>query len=190
MRKSIFGDDEEDEHGPKSLLRKRKSNGSETKSTPARYISIHPNKTYHSTIPILWRIIGIFMAVLLTLIPAALIAAGEDPSQETIRASVLGCKPMRIVYREDNSSDVFQCAGGCVPLSRTKVAQKKEGMRDGRCDTIGFRCLDDGGTMILRQFELDVGLYSVPTSDGTCAAANNDAEAQPEAAADANNEAA
>ncbi|KAL7514938.1 hypothetical protein ACHAXN_013072 [Cyclotella atomus] len=196
MRKSIFGDDEEDEHGPKSLLRKRKSHESETKSTPARYISIHSNKTYHSSVPILWKITGIFMALLLTLIPAALIAAGEDPSQETIRASVLGCKPMRIVYRKDDNSDAFQCAGGCVPLSRTKVAQKKEGMHDGRCDTIGFRCLDDGGTMILRQFELDVGLYSVPTSDGTCASSDNDdaaaaaAAAQPEAAANENNEAA
>ena len=184
MRKSIFTDEEEEEpYGPKSMLRKRRSNGSDTKSTPARYISIHPNKPYHTTIPILWRVIGIFMALLLTLIPAILIAASEDPSSETIRASILGCKPMRIVYRPDDNSDVFQCAGGCVPLSRAKVAQKKENMHFGRCDTIGFRCMEGAGTMILRQYELDVGLYGVPMSDGSCASTDDDASG----AADANN---
>ena len=176
MRKSMFTDEEEEEpYGPKSMLRKRKSNGSDTKSTPARYISIHPNKPYHSTIPVLWRVIGIFMALLLTLIPAILIAASEDPSSETIRASILGCKPMRIVYRQDDNSDTFQCAGGCVPLSGAKVAQKKENMQYGRCDTIGFRCMEGSGTMILRHYELDVGLYGVPMSDGSCASTDDDA---------------
>jgi heme/copper-type cytochrome/quinol oxidase subunit 4 len=186
MRKSILADEDEDEHhGHKSLLRKRKSNGSDTKSTPARYISIHPNKDNHSLMPALWRIVGTFIALLLTLIPAALIAAGDDPSYEATRASILGCKPMRIVYRQDDNSGAFQCAGGCVPLSRTKVAQKKEGMHDGRCDTIGFRCIDSAGTMILRKYELDVGLYSVPLSDGSCASTDDDAK-EPDEDQDAN----
>lgn len=193
MRKSILGEVDEDEpYGPKSYLRKRKPNGSEAKgSTPARYISMHPNKQYHSTLPILWRIVGIFIAMLLTLLPAVLLVVAPDPSYETIRASILGCKPMVIVYRRnDDDNNVFQCAGGCVPLSRTKMAQKEEMMKNGRCNTIGYRCLDDAGTMILGKYELDVGLYSVPLSDGSCASADDAADRQQEVANDeANNQA-
>eukprot|EP00956_Cyclotella_meneghiniana_P020251 scaffold35457_cov62-Cyclotella_meneghiniana.AAC.4 len=194
MRKSILGEEDEDEtYGPKSYLRKRKTNGSETNTTPARYISMHPNKQYHSTLPILWRIIGIFIALLLTLLPAVLLAVAQDPSYETIRASILGCKPMVIVYRLNNDdNNVFQCAGCCVPLSRTNMAKKKEMMKNGRCDAIGYRCLDDAGTMILGKYELDVGLYSVPLSDGSCASTDDAAAQQQEVANDdeANNEAA
>ena len=188
MRKSILHDEDDDEqHGPKSLLRKRKSIGSETKNTPARYISVHSNKHNHTSIPAIWRVVGILLTIVFTLIPAALLAASGGPSYETTRSSILGCKPMRIVYRIEDDNDTFQCAGGCVPLSRTKVAKKKESMRDGRCDAIGFRCIDSFGAMILRQYELDVGLYVVPQSDGSCAYVDDDANNQ---AAEANNQAA
>jgi hypothetical protein len=180
MRKSILADDEDEDEqaGNKSQLRKRKSGASDfitkTPGVKGRVISINPTKSTHSVTSVLWRVLGVFMALLLTVIPASLIAAGEDPSYETIRSSVLGCKPMRIVYKQDDNSDIFQCAGGCVPLSRTRFAQNKEAMRDGRCDSIGFRCATGAGTMILNKYGLDVGIYGVPSSDGSCASIDND----------------
>eukprot|EP00804_Cyclotella_cryptica_P013211 CCRYP_006999-RA/>CCRYP_006999-RA protein AED:0.32 eAED:0.33 QI:0/0/0/1/0/0/2/0/867 len=180
MRKSILADDEdEDEHAAaKSLLRRRKSGApdaaTKTPGVKGRVISINPSKSTHSVTSVLLRVIGAIMALLLTIIPASLIAAGEDPSYEVTRASVLGCKPMRIVYKQDDKSDIFQCAGGCVPLSRTHFARSKENMGDGRCDSIGFRCFAGAGTMILNKYGLEVGLYDVPSSDGSCSSIDND----------------
>jgi hypothetical protein len=183
MRKSILPDDEDEDEQPgtKSILRKRKSSAPDlaTPEIKGRVISINPNKRKQPATTVLWRIIGTLMALLLTLIPSSLIAAGEDPSYEMTRASIMGCKPMRVVYKQDasdawinnvsTSPEKFQCAGGCVPLSRTKVAARKEGMRDGRCDSIGFRCDAGEGTMVLKSYQLDVGLYEITSSDRSCA---------------------
>ena len=158
MRRSILADedDEEEPLGSRSFLRKRikETNYSSTK-TPGlkgRVISVNPNKIKEpfSASRVLARVVGILLALLLTLIPAS------------------GCKPMRVVFREDDSNDFFECAGGCIPLSRTRVARKHEGMREGRCDSIGYRCWHQAGTMVLHNFEVDVGVYVVPSLNGSC----------------------
>ncbi|KAL7466044.1 hypothetical protein ACHAXS_006347 [Conticribra weissflogii] len=177
MRKSILADedDDEDAFGSRSSLRRRKSDNSSARTPGVKGQFNSINKT-NPTSPIraLARVIGVFAAFLLTLIPASLIASMDHPSSEMIRASVLGCKPMRVVYRENDDSDFFECAGGCIPLSRTRVAKKNEGMRDGRCDSIGYRCWSQAGTLVLRNYEVDVGIYVVPSSDGSCGDVNDD----------------
>ncbi|KAL7545084.1 hypothetical protein ACHAWF_015277 [Thalassiosira exigua] len=74
------------------------------------------------------RVVGALLAILLTLIPASLIATGRGLSYETTRVSVLGCRPMRILYQEDdaNGGEAFECAGGCIPLSREATARRRE----------------------------------------------------------------
>mmetsp|Transcript_35837 Transcript_35837/g.64532 ORF Transcript_35837/g.64532 Transcript_35837/m.64532 type:complete len:926 (+) Transcript_35837:122-2899(+) len=171
MRRSILGDEDEEEAplGSRASLRKRNVNGSSAK-TPgikSRMISIN-NKQPFSASRVIARVIGMLLALLLTLIPASLIATGEGPSTEATRASVLGCRPMRILYKQDNDSDRFECAGGCIPLSRERIARKNEGMRVGRCDTIGYRCWQQSGTMTLRNYEVNVGIYVVQSADGSC----------------------
>ena len=74
------------------------------------------------------RVIGVLLALLLTLVPASIIATGEGPSSEVTRASVLGCRPMRILYKADDKNDFFECAGGCIPLSRERIARNNGGM--------------------------------------------------------------
>mmetsp|Transcript_19441 Transcript_19441/g.38991 ORF Transcript_19441/g.38991 Transcript_19441/m.38991 type:complete len:958 (-) Transcript_19441:227-3100(-) len=179
MRKSILADEEDDEEafGSKSSLRRRKSDNSSARTPGMKGQFISINKT-DSTSPVraLVRVIGVFAAFLLTLIPASLIASMDHPSSEMTRASVLGCKPMRVVYRENDNNDFFECAGGCIPLSRTRIAKKNEGMRDGRCDSIGYRCWSQAGTLVLRNYEVDVGIYHVPSSDGSCGDVNDDEE--------------
>lgn len=181
MRRSILADEDDDDEQPgsRSLLRKRKNDvGTTTKTTglKGRVISVNSEyiKQSFSASRVLGRVVGIFLALLLTLIPASLIAGGDDTSNEVTRASVLGCKPMRVVYKQDNSNDVFECAGGCIPLSRTRVAKKSEGMRDGRCDSIGFRCSAGTGTLLLRKYKVDVGLYTIPSSNGSCASSDEE----------------
>lgn len=171
MRRSILADedDEEEPLGTRSSLRKRYVNGSSAK-TPnlkGRTISIN-NKRPFSASRTIAHVVGILLALLLTLIPASLIATGEGPSSEVTRASVLGCRPMRILYKEDDDSDLFECAGGCIPLSRERIARRKEGMRSGRCDTIGYRCWQQSGTMTLQNYDANVGIYVVPSADGSC----------------------
>lgn len=41
-------------------------------------------------------------------------------------------------------------------------------MRSGRCDTIGYRCWQQAGTMTLRNYDANVGIYVVPSADGSC----------------------
>jgi len=181
MRRSILADedDEEEPLGTRSSLRKRYVNGSSarTPGLKGRMISIK-NKRPFSASRAIARVIGVLLALLLTLIPASLIATGEGPTSGVTRASVLGCKPMRIIYKEDDSSDLFECAGGCIPLSRERIARRKEGMRSGRCDTIGYRCWQQSGTMTLRNYDANVGIYVVPSSDGSCGNAAGDEDGE------------
>jgi hypothetical protein len=48
-------------------------------------------------------------------------------------------------------------------------------MKAGRCDYVGYRCLQQVGTMTLRNYEVDVGVFVVPTSDGNC---NNESDSE------------
>ena len=102
-------------------------------------ISIN-NKQPFSASRLIARMIDMILALLLTLIPASLIVTGEGPSAEATRASVLGCRPMRILNKQDNNSDRFECAGGCIPLSKERIARRNKGMQVERCNTIGYRC--------------------------------------------------
>jgi membrane associated rhomboid family serine protease len=171
MRRSILADDDDEEEplGSRSSLRKRKGDVASSSATP-RGLNGHlvrgkPINAYQ----VLSRLIGILMATILTLIPVVLIASSGGISNELTRAAVLGCKPMRIVYQGDSGSEEsFECAGGCVPLSLVRVAQRKESMKAGRCDSIAYRCWQQAGTMTLRNYEVDVGIYVVPTADGIC----------------------
>mmetsp|Transcript_25522 Transcript_25522/g.61370 ORF Transcript_25522/g.61370 Transcript_25522/m.61370 type:complete len:936 (-) Transcript_25522:310-3117(-) len=179
MRRSIMADedDEEEPLGMRSTLRKRNVNGHSPKTHARKGGTVYiKNKKPFSASRIIARVIGVLLAVLLTLIPASLIATGEDPSSELTRATVLGCKPMRILYREDESSDFFECAGGCIPLSRERIARRKEGMKAGRCDTIGYRCWQQSGTMTLKSYDANVGIYVLPSGDGSCSSSAEDAE--------------
>jgi len=164
IRRSILADeDEEDEPlGTRSSLRRRTSGGSSVKALGmnGRMVSIKNRQSFSASRAIA-RVVGVLLALLLTLIPASLIATGEGPSSEVTRASVLGCRPMRILYKEDDSNDLFECAGGCIPLSRERIARRNEGMRVGRCDSIGYRCWQQSGTMTLRNYEVSVGIFSI-----------------------------
>ncbi|KAL9181136.1 hypothetical protein ACHAXT_009941 [Thalassiosira profunda] len=190
MRRSILADEDEEEMAAKSTVRRRNVTGysAKTPSTKGRMTSIQSNKPFSAS-RVIARVVGVLLALLLTLIPASLIATGEGPSSEMTRASVLGCKPMRIVYKEDDSTDLFECAGGCVPLSRERAARRSEGMRAGRCDAIGYRCFQQTGTITLRNYEVPVGIYAVQTEDGSCSSAGDDGgEQQYENNGDANAE--
>lgn len=179
MRRPIFGDEEDDEEpfGSSSLLRRRHGNGSSV-TTPMRKESNTSNiKESFSTSRVLARVVGILLGLLLIVIPASLIATGERPSNEVTRASVLGCRPMRILYKEDDNSDSnFQCAGGCIPLSRERFARQVEGMRPGRCDTVGYRCWQQSGTMTLRNYKVNIGVYGMPSADGCANTVNDDGQ--------------
>ena len=174
MRRSILGeeDDEEEPLGVRATLRKRNVNGSSSSfKTPGgfkgRMLSINNNnKQPFSASRVISHLVGILICLLLTLIPASLIATGTSPSSELTRASVLGCKPMRIIYKEDDNSNVFECAGGCIPLSREGTARRKEGMKSGRCDTVGYQCYQQSGTMTLRNYETTIGIYAFPSENG------------------------
>jgi len=172
MRRSILGeeDDEEEPLGMRATLRKRNVNGSSSFKTPGgfkgRMVSINNSKQTFSASRVVSRLVGILICLLLTLIPASLIATGTSPSSELTRASVLGCKPMRILYKEDANNNVFECAGGCIPLSREGTARRKEGMKSGRCDTVGYQCYQQSGTMTLRNHEATIGIYSFPSENG------------------------
>ena len=170
MRRSILADDDDEEEplGSRSSLRKRKGDTASSSATP-RGLNGHlvrgkPINAYQ----VLSRFIGILMATILSLIPVVLIASSGGISNELTRAAVLGCKPMRIVYQGDSGEESFECAGGCVPLSLVRVAQRKESMKAGRCDDIAYRCWQQAGTMTLRNYEVDVGIYAVPSADGIC----------------------
>jgi hypothetical protein len=170
MRKSIMADEEDEEEpsGTRSSLRKRNFNGTSDKTpvVKGRMISLESNDPF-SAARVISRVIGALLALLLTLIPASLIATGEGASSEVTRASVLGCIPMRIVYKADENSDFFECAGGCIPLSRERMA-RNEKMRPGRCDALGYQCLQQSGTMTFRGYSANVGVYVTPSSDGSC----------------------
>ena len=181
MRRSILADEDDEEEPPlgtRATLRKRNVNGSSSyayaaaKTTPLNRIKGHMvslnNTQSFSPTRVIARLIGILVCFLLTLIPASLIATGEGPSSMVTRASVLGCKPMRILYKEEDDNNVFECAGGCIPLSRERVARKKEGMKSGRCDNIGYRCWQQSGTMTLRNYEAYIGIYAMTSADGSC----------------------
>ena len=190
MRRSILADedDEEEPLGVRSTLRKRNVNG--TSKTPTGFkgrMTLIKNKQSFSASRIIANVVGVLLCLLLTLIPASLIATGEGPSSEITRASVLGCKPMRILYKEDDGSDLFECAGGCIPLSRERIARRKEGMKSGRCDSIGYRCWQQSGAMTLRNYEADVGIYVVPSADGSCGNAADEGEQGYQNNDDANN---
>ena len=176
MRRSILADDDEDEEplGTRSSLRKRKGDNA-TKLTASH--GLHGRSVRGKSLnayQVLARLIGTLMATLLTLIPVVLISSSGAISNELTRAAVLGCKPMRIVYQGDNDEQSFECAGGCVPLSLTRVARKQESMKVGRCDVIAYRCWQQAGTMTLRNYEVEVGIYVVPNADGYC---NNEIDA-------------
>ena len=184
MRRSILGeeDDEEEPLSMRATLRKRNVNGSSSFKTPGgfkgRMVSINNNnKQSFSASHVISRLVGILICLLLTLIPASLIATGTSPSSELTRASVLGCKPMRILYKEDDNSNVFECAGGCIPLSREGTARRKEGMKSGRCDTVGYQCYQQSGTMTLRNYEATIGIYAFPSENGCDDQYNNNNEA-------------
>ena len=185
MRRSILADDDDEEEplGSRSSLRKRKGDNATSSSTPnglkVRSIRGKPINAYQ----ILARLIGILMATLLTLIPIVLIASSGSISNDLTRAAMLGCKPMRIVYQGDNDEGTFECAGGCVPLSLVRVARRKESMKAGQCDSIAYRCWQQAGTMTLRNYEVDVGIYDVPNADGNC---NDEADANENNNNDAN----
>mmetsp|Transcript_4244 Transcript_4244/g.9487 ORF Transcript_4244/g.9487 Transcript_4244/m.9487 type:complete len:638 (-) Transcript_4244:336-2249(-) len=168
MRRSILADEDEEEAplGTRSSMKKRNAKSSSA-MTPRSKRPIN-NKQPFSASRAIARVTGVLMALLLTLVPASLIATGEGPSNEATRASVLGCRPMRILYKEDDNTDLFECAGGCIPLSRERIARKNEGMRVGRCDTIGYRCWQQSGTMSLQYYGVNVGIYAVPSADGSC----------------------
>ncbi len=193
MRRSILADDDDDEEplGSRSSLRKRK--GDNASSSTPHGLKIHSIRRKPITAyQILARLIGIMMATLLTLIPIVLIASSGSISNDLTRAAMLGCKPMRIVYEGDNDEGTFECAGGCVPLSLVRVARQKESMKAGRCDGIAYRCWQQTGTMTLRNYEVDVGIYDVPNANGNCsdeadANENNNYDAN-EDNADAGNE--
>ncbi|KAL3761714.1 hypothetical protein ACHAW5_005965 [Stephanodiscus triporus] len=171
MRRSIMADEEDEEEplGMRSSLRKRNLKGLSDKPpvVKGRMISLESKDSF-SPSRVIARVIGVLLALLLTLIPASLIATGEGPSSEVTRASVLGCTPMRILYKADDRSDTFECAGGCIPFSRERIARNNEGMRAGRCDTVGYRCMQQSGTMTLRNYLANVGIYVVPSADGSC----------------------
>ncbi len=171
MRRSIIADEEDEEEplGMRSSLRKRNLNGLSEKPpvVKGRMISLESNDSFSAS-RVIARVIGVLLALLLTLVPASIIATGEGPSSEVTRASVLGCRPMRILYKADEKSDFFECAGGCIPLSRERIARNNEGMRQGRCDTVGYRCFQQSGTMTLRGYLANVGVYVIPSADGSC----------------------
>jgi len=182
MRRSIMGDDDDDEDEPmgmRSALRKRNSNGLSEKSSAVkgrRMSSLEKRNNTSSASRIISRVIGVLLTLLLTLIPASLIATGDGPTSEVTRAAILGCKPMRILYKADYNadynSDILECAGGCIPLSRVRVARKNEDMRPGRCDSAGYQCLQQSGTMTLRGYVADLGIYVLPSSNGSCGDTN------------------
>mmetsp|Transcript_6155 Transcript_6155/g.11238 ORF Transcript_6155/g.11238 Transcript_6155/m.11238 type:complete len:269 (-) Transcript_6155:719-1525(-) len=168
MRRSILADEDEEEAplGTRSSMRKRNANSSSAKTSRSKgHIN---NKQPFSASRAIARVTGVLMALFLTLIPASLVATMEGPLNEATRASVLGCRPMRILYKEDDDTDLFECAGGCIPLSRERIARKNEGMRVGRCDTIGYRCWQQSGTMSLQNYGVNIGIYVVPSADGSC----------------------
>lgn len=183
MRRSIMGDDDDEDEplmGMRSALRKRNSNGLSEKSSAVkgrRISSLETRNNAFSASRVIARVIGALLTLLLILIPASLIATGDGPTSEVTRASILGCKPMRILYKADynadSNSDVLECAGGCIPLSRVRVARKNEDMRPGRCDSAGYQCLQQSGTMTLRGYVADLGIYVLPSSeDGSCGDTN------------------
>lgn len=185
MRRSIMGDDDDDDQpmGMRSALRKRNSNGLSEKPSAVkgqRISSLENRTNAFSASRVLSRVIGVLLTLLLTFIPSSLIATGEIPTSEVTRASILGCKSMRTLYKADYNadynSDILECAGGCIPLSRERVARKKEDMRPGRCDSAGYQCLQQSGTMTLRGYVAELGIYVMPSSDGSCgnADANGD----------------
>jgi hypothetical protein len=176
MRRSILADEDEEDMplgAMKGSLRKRR-NGAATASfartpgsTGQNTISVESAQPF-SAARVIARVIGTLLLLLLTLIPAALVATGAGASTATTRAAVLGCRPLRILYPQDDDGDRFECAGGCIPLSRERAARKDEGMRVGRCDAVGYRCWQQAGTMTLRKYEANVGIYVVPSADGSC----------------------
>jgi hypothetical protein len=178
MRRSILADDDDEEEplGSRSSLRKRKGDVASSSATPRGLDGHLVREKPINAFQVLARFIGILMATLLTLIPVVLIASSGGISNELTRAAVLGCKPMRIVYQGDSGSEEFECAGGCVPLSLVRVAQRKESMKAGRCDAIAYRCWQQAGTMTLRDYEVDVGIYAVPSADGSCGNEVNEEE--------------
>ena len=87
--------------------------------------------------------------------------------------SLEGCKPMRIIYASDDGGDSssFECAWGCVPLSREEAARMDGGMGPGRCDEVGYRCLLQSGKLTLRNYydvAVDIFIYVKPSADGSC----------------------
>lgn len=179
MRRPIFGDEEDEEEpfGSSSLLRRRHGNGSSVITPRRNESNTSTIKQSFYTSRVLARVVGMLLGLLLIVIPASLIVTGERPSNEATRASMLGCRPMRILYKEDDNSDNnFQCAGGCIPLSRERFARQVEGMRPGRCDTIGYRCWHQSGTMTLRNYKVNVGVYVMPSADGCSNTVNDDGE--------------
>jgi hypothetical protein len=178
MRRSILVDEEDDEEpfGSSSLLRKRHGNGTSA-TTPRRKESYTSNTKQSSASRLIARVVGMLLGLLLVVIPASLIATGDGPSNEVTRASVLGCRPMRILYKEDDTSDNnLECAGGCIPLSREQFARRAEGMRPGRCDAIGYSCWHQSGTMTMRNYKVNIGVYEVPSADGCANPANDDGQ--------------
>ena len=175
MRRSILADDEDEEEplGSRSSLRKRKMDAASSTATPRGLKERLVRGKSVNAYRVLSRLIGILIGSLLTLIPVVLILSNGGISNEVTRATVLGCKPMCIVYQDDSGEDSFECAGGCVPLSLVRVAQRKESMKAGRCDAIGYSCWQQAGTMTLRNHEVDVGVYVDPAADGTCSNADN-----------------
>ena len=177
MRRSILADEDEEEMRlgtSKGSLRNRRKNG--TSVSPARTPGKRrqsPNsieKTQIFSAPcVIAGVVGALLMLLLTLIPVSLIATGAGPSNATTRAAVLGCRPLRIIYPQDDGDGArFECAGGCIPLSRERLARKDEGMYDGRCATIGYRCWWQSGTMTLRNYKANIGIYGMPSADGSC----------------------
>jgi hypothetical protein len=168
MRRSILMD-EDDEVEPigRSSLRKRYVNGSSgtTPELDETKISTKSKQSF-SVSRVIARVVGTLLGLLLIVIPLSLLASAGSPSNEVTRASALGCKPMRILYKDDDTTDIFECAGGCIPLSREQTARRVEGMRQGRCDSIGYRCWHQSGTMTLRKYKVNVGIYVVPSTDG------------------------
>lgn len=188
MRRSILTDEDDDEPlGTRSTLRKRRG---EPQDAPARYSPSASKERRRggrhvrpfSASRTVARLVGTLLVVLLTLIPLSLVATGSGPSGSATNAAVLGCKPMMIVYaseeEEDGGGVSFECAGGCVPLSREKTARRDEGMRTGRCDEVGYRCWQQSGTLTLRNYDAAVGVYVTPSADGSCSEEDEEEEGE------------
>lgn len=39
-------------------------------------------------------------------------------------------------------------------------------MKSGRCDTVGYQCYQQSGTMTLRNYEATIGIYAFPSENG------------------------